>query len=96
MLWIVFPLAVVVGVLVGWMIGRARGMPLLGAILGILGLIGWIAIALIPRPQGPTSPSPLGPHDTTTHGRPDDLPAEQLPQHPPHVPADPLPQHPDA
>ena len=96
MLWIVFPLAVVVGVLVGWMIGRSRGMPLLGAILGILGLVGWIAIALIPRPQGPTSPAPVAPHDTTTHGRPDDLPAEQIPQHPPDLPADRVPQHPDA
>ena len=96
MLWIIFPLAVVVGVLVGWMIGRSRGMPLLGAILGILGLVGWIAIALIPRPQGPTSPAPVAPHDTTTHGRPDDLPAEQIPQHPPDLPADRVPQHPDA
>ncbi len=96
MLQIILPLGLIVGVLVGWMIGRARGMPLLGALLGIFSLLGWIAIALIPRPQGPTTPAPLAPHGTTTHGRPDDLPAEQIPTHPPDLPADRLPRHPDA
>ena len=96
MLQIILPLGLLVGVLVGWMIGRARGMPLLGALLGIFSLLGWIAIALIPRPQGPTSPVPVAPHHETTHGRPDDLPPEQIPEHPPDLPADRLPHHPEA
>jgi hypothetical protein len=82
MFWIIFPLSVLVGVLVGWMIGRTRGMPVLGAILGILGPIGWIGLLFIPRPQTATSPAPLAPHGSTTHGRPADLPSEQLPRHP--------------
>jgi hypothetical protein len=52
MLQIILPLGLLVGVLVGWMVGRARGMPVLGA----------------DRPR-----------EVTTHGRPEDLPADRIP-----------------
>ena len=42
----------VVGAGVGYAIGRAKGRPGLGLVLGLLlGWIGWVIIALIPRPS---------------------------------------------
>lgn len=45
----------IVGILIGWLIGRWKGRPVLGAVLGILGIIGWIIIAVIPRPADSTA-----------------------------------------
>lgn len=46
---LVITIALAIAVLIGFLIGRTKGRPALGAILGIFGIIGWIIIALIPR-----------------------------------------------
>jgi hypothetical protein len=44
--------SLVVGGGIGLLIGKAKGRPALGFVLGfLLGIIGWIVSALIPRPQ---------------------------------------------
>ncbi len=46
---------------VGLVIGRARGHPAAGLILGLaLGIPGWLITALLPRPR-PPAPTPLPP-----------------------------------
>lgn len=78
----VFIVAVVIGVAVGWWIGRVRGRPALGAVLGLLGLLGWIIMWLIPaRPgqYGDGVETDLDPHHTE---RPPDLPEGTLPPGP--------------
>ena len=65
-------LGVGIGVLVGWWIGSVRGRPRLGALLGVLGLIGWVIIALMPRNYSP-------------YGRPVDADLHvDASSHPPH------------
>jgi len=45
---------IVIGAIVGYLIGNAKGRPGLGVILGaLLGCIGWIIVAVIPR-KNPT------------------------------------------
>jgi uncharacterized protein YcfJ len=65
--------ALVVGGGLGFLIGRGKGRPALGFVLGLLlGLIGWIITALLPRPatvtraQRPSRgwyPDPTGVHE---------------------------------
>lgn len=46
----VLALFLIAGPLVGYLIGRRKGHPVLGAVLGFfLHFIGWIVIALVPR-----------------------------------------------
>ena len=64
--------SLVVGGGIGLLIGKAKGRPGLGFLLGfVLGTVGWIVIALIPRPQTTTReqkpsrgwyPDPTGAH----------------------------------
>jgi membrane associated rhomboid family serine protease len=70
--------AVAIGVLVGWAIGGVRGRPVLGALLGVFGLIGWIIALLIPRSTTDFSSASF---DGETP-RPPDLPHGTLPAHP--------------
>jgi len=63
----------IVGCGVGWAIGNGKGRGGLGAALGILGLIGWIIIACLPRrtdgitreqkPSRGWYPDPTGAHE---------------------------------
>jgi membrane associated rhomboid family serine protease len=69
-----------VGVGVGWLIGTLRGYPLLGAVLGIFTVVGWIIVAMIPA-RDRTRP-PIAEHAVTP--RPPDLPHGALPPHPDH------------
>ena len=44
-----FAVIFAIGMAIGFLIGRLRGHPILGAVLGIFGLIGWIIAAVLPR-----------------------------------------------
>jgi membrane associated rhomboid family serine protease len=48
--WVIIA-GVLIGVVVGWMIGWSRGRPVLGALLGVFGLIGWVVMFFVPRPE---------------------------------------------
>jgi hypothetical protein len=51
--WIFLAIGAVIGAVVGTVIGHAKGRPGLGFVLGLLlGWIGWIIVALVPRPSG--------------------------------------------
>lgn len=51
--------AVIIGGVGGYLIGRANGRPLLGAFLGaFLSVIGWIISSFLPRPAA-VAPAPL-------------------------------------
>lgn len=75
--WLIIS-ALVIGVLVGWAIGSVRGRPVLGALLGVFGLVGWIIALLIPRSTPDLSTSSFA--DETA--RPADLPPGTMPPHP--------------
>lgn len=49
-------LGVAVSVLVGWWLGSVRGRPKLGAFLGLVGVIGWVIVLMLPRRHGPYGP----------------------------------------
>ncbi len=84
--WLIVAVGLVLGVIVGWWLGSIRGMPVLGAILGLTGIIGWAIVLVLPkRGPVPLPASPILPPDSPTEHRPPDLPAERLPQHPPDV-----------
>lgn len=82
--WWVYVVWLVVGVAVGWWIGSSRGYPLLGAVLGIFTVVGWVVMAMIPRRGTPSLPASTSIEHADAH-RPADLPADRLPQHPPDV-----------
>jgi hypothetical protein len=49
----VLVIGMVIGGLVGWLIGKNKGLGGLGIVLGgVLGLIGWIIIAVMKGDQG--------------------------------------------
>jgi F0F1-type ATP synthase assembly protein I len=53
--------AIIIGALVGWLIGKNKGLGTMGLILGgLLGVIGWIIVAVMKgTPQGaPGQPPP--------------------------------------
>jgi hypothetical protein len=51
----------VVGAIVGWLIGRNKGLGTTGIILGgLLGLIGWIIVGVMKGNKGTTLPPPPG------------------------------------
>ena len=39
----------IIGVGIGYLLGQRRGRPQLGALLGLLGCLGWVIILLIPK-----------------------------------------------
>lgn len=82
--WWVYVVWLVVGVAVGWWIGSTRGYPLLGAVLGVFTVVGWVVMALIPRKGTASLPASTTFEHTDPH-RPVDLAADRLPQHPPDV-----------
>jgi hypothetical protein len=51
---LVLLVVIVVGPLVGWRIGVAKGWPVVGALLGLVAPLGWIVMLFVPR----RSPSP--------------------------------------
>lgn len=77
--WWVYVLWFGIGVLVGWWIGTLKGYPLLGAVLGVFTVVGWLIIALIPR-RDVASGRYVADHATTS--RPPDLPPGTMPPHP--------------
>ncbi|MGH9270034.1 MAG: hypothetical protein ACRDZ2_02050 [Ilumatobacteraceae bacterium] len=82
--WWVYVVAGIVGVVVGWWIGSIKGYPVLGAVLGIFTIVGWIIMALIPaRGSRPLPASTSIQHRETN--RPADLPPDRMPQHPPDI-----------
>lgn len=82
--WWVYVLWAVIGIVVGWWIGTVKGYPMLGAVLGIFTVIGWVIVALLPA-RG-TRPLPATTSISHVKGeRPADLPPGRLPQHPPDV-----------
>jgi hypothetical protein len=48
-----------ISVLIGWLIGRGKGLGGVGAALGLLGVIGWIIVAVMKgNPQPPPGQPP--------------------------------------
>jgi hypothetical protein len=90
--WWMYATWALIGILIGWWIGSVKGYPVLGAILGIFSVLGWVIMALIPG----RAPSSVAATTTITHSdapRPPDLPHERMPQHPPDVVT--MREHPD-
>lgn len=50
--------ALVIGPLVGYLIGRNKGLGGIGAALGLLGLIGWIIVGVMKGNPPDTTPKP--------------------------------------
>lgn len=52
--------ALVIGGLVGWLIGKGKGLGGLGLVLGaLLGVIGWIIVAVMKGNQDLNQPPPM-------------------------------------
>jgi len=79
--WIIV-IGLVAGILIGWAIGASRGRPLLGAVLGVFGLVGWIVILLVPRPGPYSGAVDVGPLEHHDPHRPEHLADGTLPRSP--------------
>lgn len=53
----IYVVAMAIGALVGWVIGKDKGHGATGAVLGgLLGIIGWIIVAVMKPVADPTIP----------------------------------------
>lgn len=73
-----------VGVIVGFWLGSRKNMPLVGAVLGLLGIIGWIIMILLPK-RTLNTPVADGAVVPPPSAQPANLPSSQLPHHPDDV-----------